>query len=94
MDLINALLAVALPAVASLLFGGVKKLIPVLDGLSALVQQFIAVLFAAGAGWVAAHLGITLPLDVHQWDQATLLAILNGLAAIGFHAVSKTVRSK
>ena len=94
MNLITSLLAVILPVVASLVFGGVKKLIPALDGLPALAQQVIAVLFAYGAAFAASPLGITLPLDVHQWDQSVILAILNGLAAIGFHSVSKTVRGK
>lgn len=89
MDLITGLLAIALPALATLALTLLKNGVTVIDRLSPLVQQGIAVILAFTITKLAAVVGAPLPVDVHQWDQVAMLGLLNGLAAIGIHAVRK-----
>lgn len=89
MELITGLMTIALPALATLALSLLKKVLTFIDDQSRFIQQIVAVVVGVGVTTLAALTGATLPLDVHAWDQVAVLGLLNGLAAIGIHAVRK-----
>lgn len=89
MDILTAIVAILIPVIATYAFSGVKSVIGAIDKLPALVQQILVVLEATAFGWVAVKLGVPLPADIHGWDLGIVTGILNGLAAIGIHAIRK-----
>ena len=89
MELISALIAVLMPVLATVAMSGLKAIVGVLGDQSPIVQQIVAVAVGWGVTQLVALTGLPLPVDVHAWDQMTVLGLLNGLAAIGLHAVRK-----
>lgn len=61
-----------------------------IDQQSAIVQQLIAFLIAALFTWLSKITGLAFPGTVAGLDVGTVTALLNGVAAIGVHAVWKT----
>lgn len=89
MDIVAALVAVLIPFAATYAFSGVKSVVTAIDRLPAIVQQILVVVEAYVFTLVAAKLGVPLPVDIHAWDLGIVTGILNGLAAIGIHAIRK-----
>lgn len=92
-SLVLEILGLVLPPVAT--FASVqllkKHMLPWIDQQSALVQQLVAFGFAALFTWLSKLTGLAFPGTVAGLDVGTITALLNGVAAIGVHAVFKTV---
>jgi len=91
-SLVLGILGLVIPPLATFISLQLVKKYAVtwIDHQSALVQQLIAFVFAAFFTWLSKITGLAFPGTVAGLDVGTVTALLNGVAAIGVHAVFKT----
>ena len=89
MDIVLALIAVLIPAVAAYLALQVgKKLIPFVDGLPGVVKQIVAVVVAFVFAKLSALFGVPFPPELAGLADPTVVAgILSGFAAWLVHKI-------
>jgi hypothetical protein len=86
-DIILALIAVVIPAVATYLaLQAGKKLIPFVDGLPGIVKQILALVVAFVFAKLSAVIGVPFPADLSGLADPTVVAgLLSGFASWLIH---------
>lgn len=92
-QLVLGILGLAIPPLATFISVQLVKKYAVtwLDAQSDLVQQIATFLVAALFTWLGHVTGLSFPGTVAGLDGATVSTLLNGLAAMGVHAIFKSV---
>lgn len=92
MAILLQVVQVLIPVVAVFLATEVAKFIPKIDALAPLPKQILVVVEAILFSFVGAKLGLSLPSALQGFDVNIITAILQALAAMGFHTVVVAVK--
>lgn len=87
--ILNALLAIAIPAAATWLFAKITFLLKWFAAMQDWEKRALVGVYAAIAAAVAHYLGVTLPADFAQLSGTDVQAILTVLVAFIVHRVQK-----
>ena len=87
MELIQAVIAVLIPAVATYLAVQVAKFSAAVDSWPGIVKQLFTVVVAFGAAKLGALLGVSLPGELSGFDASAIQAVLAAVASWVLHKV-------
>lgn len=87
------LVQVLIPPAAIFLATKLAKLFPAIDAWSGLAKQLFVVFEAVVFSFLGAKIGIALPAVLQGFDVNVITAILQALAAMGFHSVAKQIKA-
>jgi hypothetical protein len=87
--LAGLLVAAVLPFATSWIYEGLQKVAAGLETLPKVGKVLLGVVIGYGLAWVAFWLGLPLPESIDGITEANVFAILEGLAAVGMHALRK-----
>jgi len=89
----DQILSLALPLIVGSItvpiFGKLKDLVTVIDGLPPIVQRLAVLGVASGLTWGSGQLGVMLPTDLALWTPDTTEMVLSAGIAFAFHAGGK-----
>ena len=94
MSILFQLVQVLIPPVAIYLATQVAKLFPAIDAWSGLAKQLFVVVEAVVFSFIGSKIGVALPSALQGFDVNVFTAILQALAAIGFHQTVGAVKAK
>lgn len=88
------LVQVLIPPAAVFLATQVAKLFPAINAWGGLAKQVFVVVEAVVFSFIGSKIGVDLPAVLQGFDVNVITAILQALAAIGFHQVYSAAKPK
>lgn len=92
MSILQQIAQALIPVVALFLSTELIKLVPKLDALGSVAKQILVVAEAIVFSFIGSHIGVALPSMLSGFDVGVFTAILQALAAMGFHGVTTSVK--
>ena len=92
LQLIEVVVIALLPFATRWIFEGLQQLLGYMERLPKAAKVATAAVIGALLTNLGAWLGLPLPVDVTVVTEVTILGVLEGLAAAGFHKLKKDIR--